>query len=259
MKRLALAAVLTLAVTSVAVPAHATGIALRWLSCVGSANRNFACDRSTGSELLVGSFEPPAGINKFVGIEASVRVVSASNVLPAWWQFRNAGSCRQNSLSLSFDMSDQMECEDPWQGQASGGIGRYLIDGSNSGELLFVGALPPEAVHPVTPGTTYAAFKLIINHQRTTGGGACAGCESPVCIRFVSAKLVMPSRVVGGQNGPPGNQQVTEEQFIEVTQGISGMGGSANIATWQGGAASCSQGGSKPASWKQLKDLYRSK
>ena len=51
--------VLLLLVLSACTPAHATGVALRWNSCEGSANRNFACDRSTGSELLVGSVQAP--------------------------------------------------------------------------------------------------------------------------------------------------------------------------------------------------------
>ena len=49
-----------------------------------------------------------------------LRVASAAGTTPAWWQFKQSGACRQNSLTSSFDMSDQMECEDPWEGQASG-------------------------------------------------------------------------------------------------------------------------------------------
>lgn len=249
LKRLALLTTLALAASIAAGPAYAAGIALRWLSCEGGSNRNFACDRTTGSEVLVGSFEPPGGVGAISGIQVYVRVASATGAVPAWWQFKEAGSCRQNSLSFGFDMSDQMECEDLWQGQASGGIARYQLDGSNGAEMWLVGAVPQNALQQVSPGRKYAAFKLIINHQRTTGGGSCEGCTTPMCVRFEAIRLVENGRLY-----PDGHR---DEKYTEITQGMTGMGGNANIATWQGGAASCAAGGSRPASWKQLKDLYR--
>ena len=43
MKRIACVLVLLALASS----AHASGVALRWGSCEGTSNRNFACDRST--------------------------------------------------------------------------------------------------------------------------------------------------------------------------------------------------------------------
>ncbi|MEY4374410.1 MAG: hypothetical protein RL760_576, partial [Candidatus Eisenbacteria bacterium] len=233
-----------------AVTAHADGIALRWNSCEGSANRNFACDRSTGSELLVGSFQAPAGINQLSGIQVYLRIVSANNTVPPWWTM-SRGGCRTTGMSISFDMSDQMECTDPWEGQAMGGLARYEADGSGAIDVLIGAAVPQSALRALDSGRTYAAFKLLVNHQRSSGGGACEGCTTPMCLRFEAIRLVEPGRLYADGH--------RDELYHELNRGISGLGGSANIATWQGGASNCTIGGSKPATWRQLKDLYRSR
>jgi hypothetical protein len=75
-------------------PAHAAGVALRWGSCEGYANRNFACNQTTGAEVLVGSFSPPAGINELSGIQVYIRVSAGGTNLPSYWQMFNRGSCR---------------------------------------------------------------------------------------------------------------------------------------------------------------------
>lgn len=233
-----------------AATAHAEGVALRWNSCEGSANRNFACDRSTGSELLVGSVQAPGGVDQLSGIQVYLRIVSANSTLPSWWMM-SRGGCRSTGLAISFDMSDQMECADPWEGQAMGGLARYMPDGSGGVDVLLAAAVPQNALRSLDPGRTYAAFKLLINHQRSSGGSACEGCSTPMCIRFEAIRLVEPGHLY-----PDGHR---DELYHEITSGIAGLGGSANIATWQGGASSCTAGGSKPASWRQLKDMYRSR
>ncbi len=246
MKRLAsLFAVLLLATS-----ARAEGVALRWNSCEGTANRNFACDRSTGNELLVGSFQAPGGINDLSGLQAYLRIVSPNNTVPSWWMMTRGG-CRSTSLAMSLDVSDQLECSDPWEGTAMGGLARFVPDGSGAVDVILVAAVPQNALRSLDPGRTYAAFKLLVNHQKSSGGSACEGCSTPMCIRFEAIRLVQPGRLY-----PDGHR---DERYHEMTTGIAGLGGSANIATWQGGASSCTTGGSKPATWKQLKDLYRSR
>jgi len=101
--------------------AHAAGVSLRWGSCEGTANRAFACDRSTGQEILVGGFSPPGGVNQLVGIEVILSIAAADGNAPSWWQMFDAGSCRRGSMAASFDMSDQTDCDDAWNGQATVG------------------------------------------------------------------------------------------------------------------------------------------
>src|SRR5712691_11289697 len=96
-------AVLVLLVLPMFVPtAHAAGgLNLRWNACFGDAgvpNKTFACDRNTGVNTLVGSFVVGAEVPQVSGIQIYIDVATASSTLPAWWQFKNTGSCRATSL-----------------------------------------------------------------------------------------------------------------------------------------------------------------
>ena len=101
-------------------------------------------------------------------------------------------------------------------------------------------AVPVSAIHPVSSGRNYAAFKLMVNHQRSTGSGACDGCNTPMCIQLDAIRLVQP-RV---------------HQDVELTTGTPGMGGASNIVTWQGGTATCGAGAAKAATWSELKRRF---
>jgi len=242
-----------LALLALGAPARAEGIAIRWDSCKGFSNRNFACDRTTGSELLVGSFSPPSGIDHLVGVEVLMHITSADGSVPAWWRMWERGSCRQTSLSAVLNVSDEVECDDPWSGQAGGGLYVYQVDGSNGVTVKLVVALPYPQPALTQAGQTYAAFKLMINHARTSGTGACAGCETPMCVRIEEIKL---SEILGPKDPETGHYPVRE---TTLTGGIPGMGGSSQVATWQGGTANCGAGTAKPSTWSQLKDRYRSR
>lgn len=251
MKRIAI--VTFLALFAVAPSAHAAGLGLRWGTCEGTANRNFACDRSTGSEVLVASFSPPGGITELTGIEGYLRVTTADGKIPAWWQMFDRSSCRPTSITMQADVSDQLDCDDPWEGQGMGGIARYMQNGSNGVDVLVGIAIPQNAKHPLSAGRTYAAFKLVINHQRTSGAGACAGCETPACITF--------ERMVIAQYAQPDPETAeTRPRNTEITLGLPGTGNTpGNLATWQGGATNCGAGLTKPSSWSQVKDRFRNR
>ena len=95
------------------------------------------------------------------------------------------------------------------------------------------------------------ALKLGINHARTSGAGACAGCETPMCVRIEQIKL---TEILG----PPNPEtQIFPTRITTLTNGIPGMGGSSQVATWQGGTSNCGAGTAKPSTWGQLKDRYR--
>jgi hypothetical protein len=244
--------VLAAAMLGMGPPARAAGVALRWGSCQGTANRNFACDRSTGSELLVGSFDPPSGVNQLSGIEVVLRITSASNDAPSWWQMFANGSCRRTSVAASFDMSDQMECDDLWSGLATGGIALWQPDGSGI-NVKMVAAVAQNLVFPVPSGRTYAAFKLLINHSRSNGSGACSGCDVPVCIKLEAIHISQPGRLLHPGTGDP----ATEANYVDITNGLSGMGGASQVALWQGGTSSCVAGASKASTWSELKARFK--
>ena len=262
MKRFArLLALLLLAPSLLAPSARAAGVALRWGSCEGTANRNFACDKSSGSELLVGSFDPPSGVNQLSGIEVILSIAAADGSTPSWWQALDTGACRRGALTASFDVSDQSECEDPWNGQAQGTIAsaaanRVSAENLNNPagiDLYLVGALAPSQAQGVSSGRTYAAFKIAINHQKSSGSGACSGCDTPVCITIDAVRLTDPGRLIDP------NSHKWESKTFDITDGIAGMGGASQVATWQGGSSNCTAGLAKPSTWAELKNRFKSK
>ena len=119
---------------------------------------------------------------------------------------------------MMFDVSGETECDDPWMGQAAGGLGLYKIDGSNGVDLRMVMAVPRAAVQPLSGGRDFAAFRMILNHSRSNGPAACEGCSKPVCVTIERMKLTTP----------------IQRYNVELTSGLSGMGGAANVVTWQG-------------------------
>jgi len=241
-----------LVLLALASSAHASGVALRWGSCEGTSNRNFACDRGTGAELLVGSFSPPSGIEHLSGMEVILRITSADGRVPNWWQMYASGSCRRTSVQAAFDVSDQVECDDPWSGQATGGIALWEVDGTGI-NVKMAAAVPQSAWAPIPSGRTYAGFKLIINHQRSNGAGACGGCDTPVCIKVEGIRLTDPGRLIDA------NSHKWESKSWELTDGISGMGGSSQVATWQGGTPNCAAGAAKVSTWSELKARFKGK
>ena len=235
--------VLALALSALAAPAFASGIGLRWGSCEGASNRNFACDENNGTDVLVASFSPPGGVGALSGVAAWGHISAAQGSVPPWWQLSSADGCRGSSLAASFLFFGETECDDPWNGQGMGGIAYVRADGQGMGFLVAV-AVSASLVQPVAAGRTYSAFKLIINHDQSTGAGSCAGCQTPVCITL--------DRMILGQPNESGYRDV------ELTQGMSGLsGGAANVVTWQGGTPSCGAGGPKASTWGKLKERYR--
>lgn len=235
MRRLLLALVLL----ATPLPAQAAGMALRWNTCEGTSNRNFACDRGTGAEVLVGSFSSPTTLG-LSGVEAYMRITTADGNIPSWWQMVSRGSCRSTSISMVFDVSTETECGDPWQGQAAGGIGLYKIDGSNGVDVRLAMAVPIAAIQTISGGNTYAAFRMVINHARSNGPAACDGCAKPACITI--ERMVLTTH---------------EKRDVELTTGIAGMGGAANVVKWQGGTPTCGAGAAKPSTWSELKRRYK--
>jgi hypothetical protein len=232
-------------------------MALRWNSCKGEANRMFACDRSTGSEVLVGSFVAPTTLD-LSGVEVNLRISTADGKIPSWWQMKGSGSCRASSLSTSFDVSTETECDDPWMGQASGGVGWYDTKpptnwpGQGGASDVFVRmamAVPAAAVQPISGGRHYAAFKILINHSRSTGPGACEGCATPACITIDLMKLTTPA-----VRSDPSQQSRNND--VELTSAITGMS-AGNVAMWQGGTPTCGAGAAKSSTWADVKRRYR--
>jgi hypothetical protein len=237
---------------SATVAAAGPGVGLRWNACLsdgGLLNKNFACSSNTGTNLLVGTFEMGADLLQTSGNEVVIDLASASNPLPAWWAFKNAGTCRQTALAMNFTYSaTAINCADWAQAQSAGGIGAYNIGarGTNTARLVAAIAVPPNALQNLVAAQEYFSFNLTISNAKTAGTGNCTGCSDPVCIVFNSINLTTPILANNVKLSGPSN------------------GTDANYCTWQGGlgvavgaVSGCPAATpTKNATWSQVKSMY---
>lgn len=255
MKRLLLSAsVLLVALSAASSVIAAPGINMAWTDCRGDGgvtNRAFACASNTGSNTMVVSYVAPAGVTGLTGNELVVDVISTTSPLPAWWQYKNASTCRQTALSANFTAPGSIvNCVDYWSGQAAGGIGAYTQVAPGGGWTIPLGveaqharmviaiAVPAGAVGPIDADVEYFSANIVFNNTKTVGTGACAGCADPVCIVLNSVKLT---------------QAVGIGDFTLTTPTAVG----ANLVTWQGTGADCNAVPVRNATWGAVKSLYR--
>jgi len=176
------------------------GVNLRWDQCYGDGgawNKSFACDTNTGSDRMIASFELAADMPELVtGVEVSVDLASATNPIPAWWQFKNAGTCRAASLFANPTIPPgSTNCVDWADAQAAGGIGSYQVGafgGQNSARIVMAFAVPFNALATLYAGQEYFAFQVGFNHAKTVGTGSCSGCTDPVVIFLSAIKVTTP-------------------------------------------------------------------
>ena len=274
----ALAAVaLLLPLLSLAAPALAgtspPGVNLRWDQCFGDGgawNKDFACNINTGFEQLVASFELSSTFTDISGLQVEMDLGSVSPAWPAWWQFKNAGTCRFASLNMvSSQLVPSANCSDWSTGQATGGIGAYQIgsDGPNRTRIQLVSAVPASALATLDPGQEYFAFALTISHAKTVGTGSCDGCAEPMCIFLSGVRLLSPNSVGAvatlnrGANYS-GSQYVTWQHGypLNITHGCGGQTGGGIFCQYQQTNFDCvlyNTTGSRGSTWATVKSLYR--
>jgi hypothetical protein len=252
MKKVSLLCGMLLALIA-SVAAAGEGTNLRWNACLGdggSINRNFACNTNSQNHVLVGGFELAAGMLDVSGNEIVVDIASASPNLPAWWHFRNAGTCRQSALTFNTTIDGgAMVCADWGSGLSVGGVGAYNIGvrGPNTSRIVAATAVPPSALAALSAGQEYFSFNVVFTSAKTVGDGRCAGCEDPVCIVFNSINLTTP---VAANN----------RKLIGPANGFD-----SDFATWQGGGGVIVQGvpgcgaatPTRNVTWGSVKSLYR--
>ena len=229
-----------------AATASAQGVSLRWSGCVadgGVRNRSFACNTNTGSDVLVCSFELGAEVLQASGQEVEIDLVASAATLPAWWAFKNVGTCRQLSLTMNTALPlTAVVCSDWSSGQSLGLVGAYNIGGvlgPGSARIKIATVVPVEFLAHLVPGTEYFSCNVVINHAKTVGTGACEGCTVPLCIVFGADKITTP----------------VAANDVLLTGGANGF------ATWQGPTGPAPFGCPYPvptlrSSWGAVKALY---
>ena len=230
----------------VATHAFAAGINLSWNACgaAGATNRTFACNTNSGGvHVLVGSFVAPAGTTAITGEEIVITLASTTDPLPAWWMFKNAGTCRQNAFSINADFTAGVAgCDDYWAGQAIGGITLFnpnVIPGyGGRAQVHAMYTMSASITHPAEENIEYGAFRLAFNNTKTVGTGACGGCTTPMCIQLYRITLQQPTGL--------GNFDLYAPLH-------------SNIVTWQGGDLATVCYTATPArnrTWGGVKSLY---
>jgi len=189
-----------LLLVTLAPAARAGGINLSWDDCgsSGFAQKSFACTSNSGIHYFFVSAIPNAPIPLLNGQTDVLTIQTPSATLPAWWQWQNGG-CHSLSLATSFLFSSMSNCTDPWGDQAVGGhIFDYPVSGygADVGRLQAISALPAGAEMPADDVHELYLARVGLNHNRSAGAGACAGCLQSACI-------VLKSVTLCGPNGSP--------------------------------------------------------
>lgn len=231
----------------------APGLRLQWNSCSGSNVKVLPCNANTLTNSLVGSYCAPAGTSAVTGNEMVLDLQTATPTIPAWWQMFTAGSCRPTALSAVFDGSLETDCTDYWAGQASGGVGTYLVGygAPNRARVILVAAVSPDNATALNADERYFSFKLNVSNAKTVGTGACAGCNTDVAIVLNEIKLTQPVgvgdfRITAGCDPAPPNGDTTNGRASFTNNGAQ------SVPPPGGGATSA-----HPATWGSIKALYR--
>ena len=250
MKKVTLLCGLLLAMT--ATIASAEGLNIRWNQCFGDGgaiNKTFACTtNSLLSNNAHGTFVLAADMVNVSGTEVVLDIASAGSTLPAWWSFKNAGTCRQLNSGYATNLAGAT-CPDWAGGQATGGVGAYNVGfrGSNTARIIAASAVPVAALASLTAAQEFYAFTFQFTGAKTVGLGSCAGCLAPVCLVFNSINLTTPIAANNHKVSGPAN------------------GTDSNFCTWQGGGnptvgnvTGCPAATpTRQATWGMVKSLYR--
>ncbi len=227
--------------------AQAPAINLAWNDCVdaptATLDKTFACDANVGFDVMVVSFIAPSGIDQFVALEFYGENQSgAPGVIPAWWQLKGAGKCRNNALTASGDFTSYSACDaSTWQGASTGGMGNIHDNDPVPGHQTWAGALSIlGAANTLAEGVHYYGALLRLSHAKTVGSGRCDGCVTQMCIRLDRIRILRPSGTPAGD--------------VE----IRAVGTRAHV-TWQSASDATCVGAThaRNNTWGAIKALYR--
>lgn len=260
MKKILLAGMLLCLVSSTALAA--TGLNFYWTPdgkcpAVPASYINQAYDCLTndgGSWKMVGSFQLPAALPQFYGIEVIIDGQSVGPV-PAWWQSFNDGSCRANAFYPSVSMLAQTSpCTKLWPVAPSGGFGAWQtadyppptgnVPLPNRLRIKLAYVMATTRVNLLAT-KVYNAFN--VNMDATNSAEDLSDPGNPI---YACAGCLVPVTLVLNQINALADPLVTVEMTAQLVN---------RCITWQGGA-SPSECGATPArntTWGNVKSLYR--
>jgi len=238
--------------------ANGFGVNLTWNACFsdgGAANRQFACDTNAFGETLALTFVIDTPIPDAVAVQSLVQLTVSSATVPQWWLMKNAGTCRQAALGYTNINPSAVGCVE-WASESDvAAIGSYVIAGSgpNTVSISTLNVLPAGSSVSLAPGIEYFSGALKISHLKTTGVGACTGCNVPVCLVCSNATLYSTGNVVNRVLTTPAN---TPDSRIATWQSgqVGALACSGGRCTFTCSAQPVPTGGS---TWGAVKSLYR--
>jgi hypothetical protein len=226
-----------------ALTASASPLKFRWDQCFGDGgvqNKAFACNVNTGADVVVASFVPFTLLPGVADIESRVDIAFGGAAVPAWWQFFNAGTCRQGAIGLTASDGSGIACSD-WSGGT--GIGLIaLVTVAPTTVSVSVTSYIPAGTADLAAGQEYFAYSLRVNHTKTVGATSCAGCSVPACLGMQYIEFDLE----------------TTHSFFTLSPDVSDTQW---LAFWQGGPAggtSCIRlTPARTTTWSAVKSLYR--
>lgn len=70
-------------------PSFPAGVELAWNACHGQGGAQSLmlsnCDTDAGSQSMIASFRPPAGVDRLEGVEVFIDFRVAGAAMPCWW------------------------------------------------------------------------------------------------------------------------------------------------------------------------------
>lgn len=240
MKKMFLVCIGLLALTASTAAAQ---IQVAWNDCLadgGSATKSSACTSNSGVNRLAVSYTPTASIPDFVAIDGTLDIQLDNGNPNQWWEFKNAGACRQNAAAIGinvFNLPNSFTCEDTWDGGASatGLFTGYAVGFGQPNRNRAVFAIARAASNPtaISLGTNYFAWFWQITNANTL---TCTGCADP-------AAIWSPTMTVSGLSGAT----------AVVLTGSPDDGES--CVSWNGG--SCLATPAQSTTWGKVKAMYR--
>lgn len=228
----------------------AAQIQVAWNDCLadgGAATRTSTCASNAGINRLIVSYTTPSPMSDFIAVDGAIDLQFDNGAIPQWWEFKNAGSCRETAAGIGVDVNILpnfgTSCADTWDGgnSATGLFTGYApgFGGPNRARAVFSISRAASSPFPIAGGTTYFGWIWQISNANTL---VCAGCLDPVA-------LWAPEMTLRGVSGVGFSAAAAPI----VLSGSPDDGTS--CVSWNNG--SCQATPTRTATWGSVKALYR--
>lgn len=177
------------------------GLNLFWGDCspLGFTSATFACNTNTGAPLtMFVSVYPGSELPQFVGVEVTIYSIVNGTTLPSWWQM-GTGQCRDGAMTANAEPSSYglVQCDPIWGAQAP--VTAFVVESLPVAwgfRFRFAAAIPePNPITAELARQELMVGAVRISKVKSTGAGACAGCELGACFMHPQVRLVQPSGV----------------------------------------------------------------